>query len=204
MVAEDVERGLELRTAGVIEVHVNAVGRAFLQVTERLAGTIVESVVHFQLVAQVGDLFGRAGAGQHATSVHFGELTCGATHGARASGYEHGSAVLQVGDAKQANPRRHSGHSEDSQIGGRRSDAYVDDLQLRPSSDKRFAPAEHAQDVGSDWELFILRRDHATDGSALKRFADLEWRNIGLDLVHPPTHVGIDRHVQIAHNHFEI
>src|SRR5271166_7058470 len=145
MVAEDVERGLELRPGRVVKINVDAFGSAFLQITEWLAGTIVESVVHFQLVAQVGDLVGGAGAGEHTAAVHSGELTCGATHGARASGYEHGFAVLQVGDAKQANPRRHSGHSEDSQIGGRRSDAYVDDLQLRPSSDKRFAPAEHAQ-----------------------------------------------------------
>src|SRR5271157_4233354 len=128
MVAEDVERGLELRTAGVIEINVNAFGSAFLQVAERLAGPIVEGVIRLELVAQVGNFLGRAGAGEHAASVHLGQLAGGATHGARASGYEHGFAVLQVGDAKQANPRRHSGHSEDSQIGGRRSDAYVDDL----------------------------------------------------------------------------
>ena len=40
--------------------------------------------------------------------------------------------------------------------------------------------------------------DHLTDDAGLEGLADLEGRDIGLDIIHSPSHIGIDRHVEVA------
>src|SRR5271165_1968491 len=59
-----------------------------------------------------------------------------------------------------------------------------------------------AQYQRPDRQLLVLRGHDFAHRPAFQRHSDLEWRHVRLAFVHPSAHIGIDGHVQVAHQSF--
>ena len=82
-VAQRIQRGLQLRPARVVKVHMNPLRRTPLQVVQRRAIQIAERVIHLQFLAQVLDLRRGARACHHPAPVQPRQLAGRAAHRAR-------------------------------------------------------------------------------------------------------------------------
>ena len=122
------DRGLEVLTADVVEVDVDAVGRRLAQLLRDRAVLVVERRVEPEVLDDVAHLLGRAGAADDpARAERLGDLADRAAHGAGRARHEDDVAGLDLRDAGQADVRREPGHPEHAEVGGCRCDRHVDD-----------------------------------------------------------------------------
>ena len=71
----------------------------------------------------------------------------------------------------------------------------------RAGADGVLLPAETVLDDVADLEAGMVRFHHLADGAARHDLADADGRRVGGGIAHAPAHVGIERHVDDAHQH---
>ena len=107
-------------------------------------------------------------------------------------------------DVQQSEIGGHARHAECAEVHGQRRQAGIDPRELLRLGDRVFLHAEHADDMVAHGDPGIIRRDHAPHGACAHDFADTDRRHVGLALVHPAAHRGVERDVQDLHQHLAV
>ena len=115
--AQRAERGLEVLAADVVEVDVDAVRRGRAQQLVDRAVVVVEGGVEAELVAQVRDLVGRAGAADHAVAAQLGDLRGERADRAGGGRDPDDVAVAQLGGVQQPGVRGEADAAERAEVG---------------------------------------------------------------------------------------
>src|ERR1035438_7554198 len=202
IVAQYAQCGFELRTACVVEVGMNPVGSTAPQMFERVSVAIIEGIVDLELIAEEAHLFFGAGTGDHLATANARQLAGRIPDRACASRHKDCLADLQVRYPVNAHPCRQAGYAQNSKVCRGPGGCCIDDLQARSRRNKRLSPPVDALDIAPYGEFLILRGDDSSDSTTFQRLTDLKWRNVGLGVIHPPAHVGIDGDAYIAHQRF--
>ena len=193
------ESGVEVVAADVVEINVDALGGGFGQALHQRTGLIVDHRVGTERLHELA-LVRAAGGADHGHALGLGDLYDGRAHGAGRRGHEHDVARLRL--------RR----IEQPPIGCAPRQAEVAEKRLRADTgDARklveagcgnhgfLPPARHVHDEVAGGKAVRAALDHFSDGSALKRLADLKRGNIALHVVHPSAHVRVDRQPAVTH-----
>ena len=196
-----IQRGLEMVAADVVEVDVDAVRAVLAQRLAQVLGLVVERRVEAELVDQVGDLLGRARAAHHARPAQPRELAHDAPHGAGGRRHEHRLALLRLADLREAVPGGQAGHAQHPERRGHGCPVGIHRQQAGAVGGVVLAPAVLGLHPVALAQLGAVRRHDLSHRAALEHLADLERRDVGLHVAHPPAHVGVHREVAVSHQH---
>ena len=141
------------------------------------------------------------GDADRATAGDLGELTHDLTHCAGRSRHHHRLPGLRLSDVVETEIGRHPRHAEDAVGGGDRRQRRVDLAHGGAGADGILLPAETVLDDIADLEAGMVRFHHLADGAARHDLADADGRRVGGGVAHAAAHVGIERHVDHAHQH---
>ena len=194
--------------ADVVEVHVDAVGRALPQGGDEPGGALVVAIAERGVdpggVVEPRDLVRRARARDHPAALDLRDLAGRRADGARRAGDEDGVTRLRLPAAKQPDIGGHPRHAEHAEIGLHGGQARVDDLQPPAIRHEPLAPAERVHHVVARAQRGMPRLDDLAHGAALERAPEREALHVGVLPAHPPAHVGIDGHPEILDEHLAV
>src|SRR5882724_4842944 len=197
---------LEDVATDVVEVHVDALGAGVAQHRRQVRHAVGHAGVEAQLLQDVLALVLGARDAGDATAADLRELADDGADGAGGGGHDDGLTRLGLGDVVEAHVRRQAGHAEDAERGGNRRRLRVE-LERTEGPDARAGglrdvvrlPATVREHEIARREGGVARFHHLADGAADHRLSQLHGRRIRLHVVHPATHVGIDREPDGAH-----
>ena len=186
--------GLQMIATNVVVVDVNAIGGCLPKQLGTRTVVIVESGVEAELT-QPGNLSVSASRTNDPRGTEQPcQLTNHRSDGSGSSRDEDGVTSLHLGGTGQASVGSEPSHSQHTQICRRRGDVGVNDVCITGVKDGMLSPPELVTDVATFRNILAARLDDGTDGTPVKGPVNVERRHIGLDVVHPTTHVRIDRH----------
>ena len=188
--------------ADVVEVHIDPFGRRCLQLAQEIAVSVIDGGIETELVAKHPRLGFRAGAADHETAPQLRELARDIADCARGARDKYPIAGFDV-DEIQSDPRGQPRAAENAEVCRERLHGALDPADLLRVGYEVLAPAVHGADDVAGREAAGLRLYDFSDGSTAQRMSGLERCHVGI-LVHARTHVGIDRHVQVAHEHLPV
>ena len=197
-VVEVADRGLEVLAADVVEVDVDR--SVLAQLLADRAVVVVEGGVEAELLGQPAHLLGGAGRADHLRGAEVAcHLAGERADGTGRTGHEDDVALLHLRDAGQPDVRRQAGHAEDPEVGGGRDRRGVDLPGGRGRQHGVLAPPGHVQHGVAGGEGVVVALDDLADGAALHGCVEGVGRDVGLGVVHPPAHVGVDGQEGVAH-----
>ena len=192
------ERCLQMVTADVVEIDIQALGRGAAQLPRQVAGVVVEDMVETDPAA-VLDLVSRSDRADHGAAADLGDLAHQAADGARRTRDKHRLAGFERGNVQQADVSRHARHAEHAEVGRGRRHRVGDARDPGAIADEGLAPTEVARDQVTRRETRVPALEHPADRTTLHHFADLPGRRVRLHVAHAPAHVRVDAHRQVLY-----
>ncbi|EAU66540.1 conserved hypothetical protein [Stigmatella aurantiaca DW4/3-1] len=189
----------QVLAAHVVEVDVDALGAGARQGIGHRAILVVEGVVEPEVLSQVLHLLRGARAAHHPAALDLGDLPHEPAHRAGRAGDEHRLARHGLAEIEQPHVGRHARHAEHPQVRGERAHVGIHLHVLARIGDVVLTPAARTGDEISLLEARGPRADHLAHRAAIQRLAQLEGGHVGLHVVHPPPHVRVHGHEEVAH-----
>src|SRR3989442_880900 len=198
--------GLQHVAADVVEVHVDAVRTGVAQHGPEFRHAVGHASVEVEVLEHVLALLPGGGDPDRAAAADLRELADDGADGAGGGGDDDRLAGLGLADVVEADVRGHARHAEDAGRGGDRRRLGIE-LERAERPHARAAalrhvvglPAAVGQHEVARPERGVARLHHLADGAADHRLPELDGRGVGLHVVHPPPHVGIQRQPDGAH-----
>ena len=119
-------------------------------------------------------------------------LPCGRAHSTCRARDEHDVALFHLADGGQPHVGGQTRQAEDAEVRLCGGDGGVDRLHLVLAQDGVCAPPGEVPDRVACFELTGAGLRDCADRGAVERLIDLERLDVGLHVVHPPAHVGVD------------
>lgn len=186
------DRGLEVVPADVVEVNVDARRRRLGELAAHVAVLVVERLVEADAFEVFDLLRGACGPDHLRRAEVLRNLSCGRAHSTCRARDKHDVALFHLADGGQPDVGGQSRQAEDAQVRLCGGDGGVDLLRLVLIQDGVCAPPAKVPDRVARFELAGAGLRDCADRGAVERLIDLEWLDIGLHVVHPPAHVGVD------------
>ena len=192
--------GLEVVATHVVEVDVDTTSvERGPELSDQVAVAVVVGGVEAELVGQPGDLLGGAGrAGDVRGAEQLRHLSRQGPDGTGGAGDVHDLALGQPPDPGQPDVGGEPGHAEHREVRRRRDPARVDPSGLAGVEEGVLAPAGHVVDHVADRQRRVLAGHDLAHGAALHGRAERVGLDVGLGVVHPAAHVGVDRQHGVA------
>jgi hypothetical protein len=153
----------------------------------------------------VVDLRGGAGATHDpGGAAQSRDLSGEAADRAGGAGDEHRVALLQFADLDKPGVRGQARHTQHTEVRRPWREVRIDPADLVRGGDGVLAPSQAVQHSVAGGEVRGVRGDDDAHRAALERCTHLERRDVGLDVVHPASHVRVDRHELVADQHLAI
>ena len=174
-------------------------GQAAASRCAKSGSAVIDSRVETQVVLHVATLLGAAGDADRPGTGDLGELTDERADRAARGRDDDGFAGLRLSDQGETRIGGEAGHPEDTEAGGDGSERGVELAQPRPVRCRMRAPTRRRKHDLALGVAGMIGRDHFGDALAGHHLADPDRLGVGLPVVHPAAHVGVEGEVERPH-----
>ena len=196
--------GVEDLTADIFEDHVDAVRAVLVELADHAFGLVVDGGVEVELLGEPGALGVAAGDAHHPTADDLSDLADDGSHRSGGAGDDQCLAGLRFAHVEEPEVGGQTDHAKEPEVGGQGQRPRLDHPQPGAIRDAVVLPADRARDDVAFRETIVSRGLDDPDGEPSHDVAELHGFDIGRSLANPAAVGGVEREVDVAHQHLAV